>query len=94
MIDKKQIKTTIKKVWTGIHPVRDSRRKSLVKALSWRVIGTLDTIALSWIVTGKLTIAVSIGVLELVTKTALYYVHERAWANIEIASYRQLEGEA
>ena len=87
MINKK----LIKKIWTSIHPVRDSRRKSLIKALSWRVIGTLDTIVLSWIITGRLTLAVSIGVLELITKTALYYFHERAWAKIEVASYQQLE---
>ncbi len=87
MINKK----LIKKIWTGIHPVRDSRRKSLIKALSWRVIGTLDTIILSWIITGRMTLAVSIGVLELVTKTALYYFHERVWAKIEVASYQQLE---
>ena len=89
MINKK----IIKKTWTRIHPVRDSRRKSLVKAISWRVIGTLDTIILSWIITGRLNLAVSIGVLELITKTTLYYFHERAWTNIKIASYKDLEEE-
>jgi len=87
MINKK----LIKKTWTKIHPVRDSRRKSLVKALSWRVIGTLDTIILSWLITGKFNLAISIGLLELITKTALYYFHERAWASVPVASYQDLE---
>ena len=91
MINKEEIKTVIKKGWTSIHPVRDSRRKSLIKALSWRVVGTLDTILLSWIITGRFNLALSIGVLELLTKTALYYFHERVWAKIEVASYKELE---
>lgn len=56
--------------------------RSIVKSISWRVIGTLDTIIISWIITGTLTLAFSIGVVELVTKMVLYFFHERIWNNI------------
>lgn len=57
--------------------------RSIVKSLSWRTVGTIDTILISWIITGKLTLAVSIGSVELVTKVVLYFLHERAWNQIK-----------
>ena len=57
--------------------------RSIVKSLSWRTVGTIDTILISWIITGKLTLAVSIGSVELVTKVVLYFLHERAWNKIK-----------
>ena len=59
-----------------------SRRISLLKGISWRIIGTLDTILLSFIFTGKLHLAVKIGGIELFTKIFLYYVHERIWGKL------------
>ena len=56
------------------HPVR-----SLVKAISWRVVGTVDTLIISWLITGKLALALSISGVEFVTKMLLYYGHERVW---------------
>jgi len=58
---------------------KDSNLKSLAKSISWRVVGTLDTMVISFFVTGQLLMAVSIGSIEVVTKIALYYLHERAW---------------
>lgn len=60
----------------------DSPTRSVVKSLSWRFIGTLDTIIISWVITGTLTMAFSIGLVELVTKMVLYFFHERIWNNI------------
>ena len=54
-------------------------RISLLKTISWRLIGTLDTMLISYILTGKLDIAMSIGGIEVVSKMVLYYLHERAW---------------
>lgn len=85
------IENFLKKFWLKAHPQRDSRRKSLTKAVSWRIVGTVDTIILSWIITGTLKVAVSIGTLELLTKTILYYFHERLWANINVVSYEELD---
>jgi len=57
--------------------------RSFIKALSWRFIGTLDTIVISWVITGKMILAFSIGAFELMTKTVLYYFHERIWNSIK-----------
>ena len=63
---------------------REKPIRSVVKSLTWRTIGTLDTILLSWFITGEVLSAVSIGALELVTKMTLYYLHERAWVKIKL----------
>lgn len=57
--------------------------RSFIKAISWRFIGTLDTIVISWMITGKMVLAFSIGAFELLTKTILYYFHERIWNTIK-----------
>ncbi|MCB0726402.1 MAG: DUF2061 domain-containing protein [Ignavibacteriae bacterium] len=57
----------------------ESRKVSLLKGVTWRIIGTLDTIFLSWLFTGDVSKALKIGGIELVTKIFLYYLHERAW---------------
>jgi uncharacterized membrane protein len=61
----------------------DKIKRSLIKTISWRVIGTLDTILISWLITGTLALAFSIGAIELVTKMVLYFFHERAWNSIK-----------
>ncbi len=54
--------------------------RSVVKTISWRALGTIDTIIISWIIVGNFRFAVSIGGVELFTKMFLYYFHERIWA--------------
>ena len=54
-------------------------KRHLLKTISWRIIGTLDTILLSWIITGNWKWGVAIGTTEVITKMVLYFVHERAW---------------
>jgi len=61
---------------------REGHGRSLAKAVSWRITGTVDTFIISFIVTGKATIAGSIAAVELMTKIGLYYLHERIWAFI------------
>jgi uncharacterized membrane protein len=56
--------------------------RSVAKAVSWRAVGTIDTMIISYLITRKLTIAVSIGSVELFTKIFLFYLHERAWHRI------------
>lgn len=53
--------------------------RSIVKTLSWRALGTIDTILISYFITGNIGMAAAIGSIELVTKMILYYFHERAW---------------
>lgn len=56
-----------------------SRRRHLAKTITWRLIGTVDTILIGWVVTGDPWIGVQVGGVEMVTKMILYYFHERAW---------------
>ena len=60
----------------------ETHTRSVVKAISWRTLGTLDTFAISWLFTGRVEIAGSIAGLEIFTKIAWYYLHERVWAVI------------
>ena len=62
--------------------LRERKSRSLFKTVSWRILGTLDTVLISWIVTGSSTFALSIGLIELITKMLLYYCHERVWNSI------------
>ena len=61
----------------------DSQSKSLIKSISWRIVGTLDTIVIAWALTGTLSVALSIGSIEIFTKFVLYYGHERLWSKIK-----------
>ncbi|TIP99669.1 MAG: DUF2061 domain-containing protein [Mesorhizobium sp.] len=60
----------------------DTHSRSFAKALSWRVTGTIDTMVISLVVTGSIKLAAAIGVTEVITKSLLYYFHERAWLKI------------
>lgn len=68
---------------------RESHYRSLIKGISWRVLGTLDTIVLSWILSGRLTLGLKIGATEVVTKVLLFYFHERAWQRVPIGTIRR-----
>jgi|AntRauMFilla1563_2_1112583.scaffolds.fasta_scaffold03512_3 uncharacterized membrane protein len=55
-------------------------KTSAFKAVTWRIIGTIDTIVISYLMTGNVKIALSIGSFEVFTKMILYFFHERIWA--------------
>jgi uncharacterized membrane protein len=57
----------------------ETHTRSILKAVSWRTLGTLDTFAISWFLTGRIEIAGSIAALEIITKIGWYYLHERVW---------------
>jgi uncharacterized membrane protein len=57
----------------------ETSKRSLMKAISWRIIGTIDTFIISWIISGKAIIAGSIASVEVLTKVFIYWMHERAW---------------
>ena len=57
--------------------------RSIAKALSWRIVGTLDTLVVSYFVTGKLLLAASIASVDFLTKLVLYFFHERIWNKIK-----------
>lgn len=63
--------------------VNAAKRRSVVKAVTWRMIGTLDTFLLSWLITKEPITAGAIASFEVVTKTFLYYFHERGWNKVQ-----------
>ena len=56
-----------------------SYKRHIAKTISWRIIGTLDTIILSGLITGSWTTGLTIGGVEIITKMILYFFHERLW---------------
>ncbi|NQZ45293.1 MAG: DUF2061 domain-containing protein [Flavobacteriaceae bacterium] len=62
--------------------IEDSQKRHIYKTFTWRAIGTLDTIIISWIISGNPYTGLKIGVSEVLTKMILYYLHERAWYRI------------
>ena len=65
--------------------------RSVVKTISWRTVGTLDTIIVSYFITGSFVMAASIGSIEVITKMILYYFHERIWNKL---SFGRVETQA
>ena len=61
-----------------------SRKRHLLKAISWRFFGSSTTFLLSWLVTGNIVIGLSISGIETFTKIVLYYLHERLWFKSDI----------
>jgi len=56
-----------------------SHSRHIAKAVSWRVIGSVDTMLIAWLITGSIQVGAAVGGVEIVTKTVLYYFHERVW---------------
>jgi uncharacterized membrane protein len=61
---------------------REGHGRSFIKAVSWRTVGTIDTFIISFVITGKVSLAGSIAAVEVVTKIMIYYLHERVWAMV------------
>ena len=60
----------------------DQPIRSLAKAVSWRVTGTIDTFIISWLITGEPLLASGIALTEIMTKVFLFWLHERVWNKI------------
>ena len=56
--------------------------RSLAKAVSWRITGTIDTFIISWAITGQVLLASGIAFTEIMTKICLFWAHERIWNRI------------
>lgn len=63
-------------------PKNPSVKRHVAKTITWRIVGTIDTMILGWIVSGNPWTGVKIGGLEVTTKMTLYYLHERVWFRI------------
>ncbi len=69
------------RIWFKVN-LSDSKKRHIVKTITWRFVGTLDTFILSWIISGNPLVGLKIGFAEVITKMILYYLHERAWYKI------------
>ena len=67
------------RAWFASNLGIENRKKHIFKTISWRIIGTLDTLLLSWLITGQLKLGLLLSGFEIITKMALYYMHERVW---------------
>ena len=56
-----------------------SRKRHIAKTITWRILASTDTLLIGWVLTGSLKIGSSIAGVEIITKMALYYAHERVW---------------
>ena len=70
----------------------DKASRSILKSISWRATGTGDTILISWLITGKIDTAIAIGGIEVFTKMALYFFHERLWDKIKFGRIEENQG--
>jgi len=60
-----------------------TKSRSAVKAITWRAVGTADTFVISFLITKEPVTAGAIASFEIITKTVLYYFHERGWNKIK-----------
>ena len=67
----------------------DKHYRSLVKAVSWRLTGSMDTMIISYLITGKIKWALTISGVEFFTKIMLYYAHERIWEKIPLGRAKE-----
>ena len=70
------------KIWFQLN-VNESQKRHIYKTFTWRFVGTIDTVVLAWLISGDASIGFSIGLVELLTKMFLYYIHERVWYKID-----------
>ena len=66
----------------------DSHLRSILKAISWRVIAIIILTTIAWLVTGDPTISITIGVIDVSIKILLYYLHERMWLKVNLDGVR------
>jgi uncharacterized membrane protein len=52
-----------------------SLKRYVAKTITWRIVGTIDTMIIGWLITGDAMTGLKIGGIEVVTKMILYYFH-------------------
>lgn len=62
----------------------ESKKKSIIKTITWRLIATATTFVIGWMVTGSIALGLGIASIEFWAKLVLYYLHERAWSKISV----------
>ena len=60
----------------------DSHTRTIIKAVTWRVIATLTTMTIVFLFTRKIILSLGVGLVEVIAKITFYYLHERTWHKI------------
>ena len=71
----------------------DSNYRSIAKAISYRVLGSLTTAGIVFVFNHDLKIAVGVGGFDVIAKIGLYYLHERVWNSLSMGRQRPPEYE-
>jgi uncharacterized membrane protein len=71
----------------------DSNARSIVKAVSYRILGSSVTGLIFFVLTGKGSLSFGAGALDMVLKVGAYFVHERIWDRIEFGRSKPPEYE-
>ncbi|MCD4654796.1 DUF2061 domain-containing protein [bacterium] len=69
---------------------KESHLRSFLKGLCWRVIASLTTVTIAYLIIGKIDVALEIGAIEVVAKIILYYAHERVWQLLPRGAVRRI----
>jgi uncharacterized membrane protein len=71
----------------------ETRRRSIVKTISYRIFSSMLTFLIAWALSGRFSLGLQIGLLDAVTKLVGYFLHERVWARIKWGTPRAPEYE-
>ncbi|MBT8420483.1 MAG: DUF2061 domain-containing protein [Gammaproteobacteria bacterium] len=69
---------------------KESHLRSILKAITWRILATTTTFLIAYFVTGESIVAFTIASFETIAKLAIYYFHERAWQMVPRQTIRGL----
>ena len=67
--------------------------RHILKTITWRIVGTIDTILIGWAVSGDPMVGLTIGSFEIFTKMILYFIHERVWYKVNLGIKRDVDNE-
>ena len=67
--------------------------RHILKTITWRIVGTIDTILIGWVVSGDPMVGLTIGSFEIFTKMILYFIHERVWYKVNLGIKRDVDNE-
>jgi uncharacterized membrane protein len=70
-----------------------SVKRHVAKTITWRLLGTIDTMIIGWFITGNPITGLKIGGVEVITKLLLYYLHERLWFRLNLGLPHRNQGE-
>lgn len=62
--------------------MHESKRRSLMKGLTWRITASVTTMLIVFIMTGNLALVAGVGLADVTLKVFFYYIHERVWGRV------------